>query len=279
MTLPYAEVIGDPIGHSKSPIIHNFWLRELGLKAEYKATRVGAGELKAFLDSRRHDRSWRGCNLTMPHKQAVLPLLDERHDYGAGAVNCVIPDKGRLIGHNTDVAGVEAAMADPHWDVPICLIGAGGVASVVPAVVDWACIFHFNLIVRDRGKGEAFLQRLHMNGAAFSFDEAAEAMRGTQGVVNATPLGMTGFPKMPDPVLQALSELPRGGWLTPRGWVIDMVYSPVNTELLREAGRLKLSTGDGLTVLVGQAAAAFELLFGRAVPQPHLSGVRELLTR
>jgi shikimate dehydrogenase len=279
MGIPYAEVIGDPIAHSKSPLIHKFWLSQLGLEGEYKATHVRAGELAGFLETRRRDRNWRGCNLTMPHKQAVLPLLDERHDFDTGAVNCVFPAKGRLIGHNTDVDGLEAALPVPEWDLPVCVIGAGGAASAVPCVVDWTCVFHFNVIVRDPGKGRAFLERLNMHGAAFSFDEAAEAMRGTQGVVNATPLGMTGFPRMPASVLAALSELPpRGGWISRGGWVVDMVYTPVATELLLEAGQLGLSTGDGLTVLVGQAAASFRHFFGRTVAEPYLTAVRELLT-
>jgi shikimate dehydrogenase len=272
MAVPYAEVIGDPIAHSKSPLIHNFWLRELGVRGEYKATRVSADELGAFLESRRRDRHWRGCNLTMPHKQSVLPLLDERHDNGAGAVNCVVSARGKLVGHNTDSDGIQAAMDRLEWDLPICLIGAGGAASVVPLVVDWACVFHFNLIVRDREKGQAFLDRLNMDGAAFTFDEAAEAVRGTQGVLNATPLGMAGFPKMPQTVLDALDELPRGGW------VVDMVYSPLTTDLLQQAGRLGLATVDGLTILVGQAAAAFKLLFGPVVPERQLTAVRKVLS-
>jgi shikimate dehydrogenase len=271
MGIPYAEVIGDPVEHSKSPLIHNFWLEKLALRGEYRRTRVTSHELPSFLAARRCDRNWRGCNLTMPHKQSALPLIDARHDYGAGAVNCIVRERNGLVGYNTDVDGLEAAMSAVEWDLPICLIGAGGAASAVPSVVDWCCAFRFNLVVRDQAKGRAFLDRLNMDGDVFGFDRAADAMRACQGVVNASPLGMTGFPEMPDAVLEALGELPRDGW------VVDMVYSPGETRLLQRARSLSLKTGDGLTILVGQAAAAFHLFFGRRVTSDDQEAVREVL--
>ncbi|TMJ15661.1 MAG: shikimate dehydrogenase [Alphaproteobacteria bacterium] len=276
MGVPYAEVIGDPIEHSKSPLIHKFWLETLGLKGEYRRTRVAPGELSAFLEARRRDPDWRGCSLTMPHKESVIPLLDGRKDYDLGAVNCIVPTSAGLIGHNTDLVGVDAAVGTQlRFDDPICIIGAGGAASAVPLAVDWSCVFTFHVIVRDQEKGRAFLKRMGMAGDVFGFDRAAEAMRGVQGVVNASPLGMAGFPDMPDTVLDALTELPRQRLR--EGWVVDMVYSPLQTRLLQRAQALGLLTEDGLTVLIGQAAAAFKLFFGKAVPSEHLDAVRPLL--
>ena len=130
MGVPYAEVIGDPIAHSKSPLIHKFWLGKLGMDGDYRAVHVRSGELGSYLASRRSDPDWRGCNVTLPHKLEIAPLLDESRLFATEAVNCVIPNNGRLIGFNTDTAGVGAGVED--WldrAHPVCIIGSGGAAS------------------------------------------------------------------------------------------------------------------------------------------------------
>src|ERR1700709_1775824 len=103
---PYAEVIGDPIAHSKSPAIHNFWIECLKMEATYHATLVT--DLNGFFRARCGDLDWRGCNITAPHKQAVIPFLDEASPIGA--VNCVVRDGDRLVGLNTDVYGIREAL-------------------------------------------------------------------------------------------------------------------------------------------------------------------------
>ncbi|MBS0255605.1 MAG: shikimate dehydrogenase, partial [Proteobacteria bacterium] len=108
MTRAYAEVIGDPIAQSKSPAIHGFWLEKLGIDADYRAAHVRPEGLADYLAARRADLAWRGCNVTMPHKQAVMPLLDSVEQPAArvGAVNTICPASDRLLaGQNTDVAG------------------------------------------------------------------------------------------------------------------------------------------------------------------------------
>jgi shikimate dehydrogenase len=139
MTSPYAEVIGDPIIQSKSPAIHGYWLGKLGLEADYRACHVTADGLAAYLAERREDPDWRGCNVTMPHKQAVIALLD-RLEIGAemvGAVNTIVPRRraGRptmLIGSNTDVAGflepLQPLLAQPHLFRMARVLGTGGAA-------------------------------------------------------------------------------------------------------------------------------------------------------
>src|SRR3712207_4413624 len=104
----YAEVIGDPIAHSLSPLIHNRWIAALGLAAEFRRTRVAAEELPTFLASRRVDACWRGCNVTAPHKIAILRLLDRLTPAAEriGAVNCVFRDGAQLVGDNKDVDGI-----------------------------------------------------------------------------------------------------------------------------------------------------------------------------
>ena len=130
----YAEVIGDPIVQSKSPAIHGYWLRRLGLDADYRAAHVTAEGLADYLASRRADPLWRGCNVTMPHKQAVIPLLDALDPLAAriGAVNTVVPEDGRLIGYNTDAGGflepLRPYLAQQHLFRMARVLGTGGAA-------------------------------------------------------------------------------------------------------------------------------------------------------
>ena len=102
-------MIGDPIAHSKSPLIHNFWLDELGIDADYRAHHVTPEELPAYFAARRDDPDWRGCNVTMPHKQAALDLVEDRGGVRAtiGAVNLALrAEDGAIIGTNTDAGGL-----------------------------------------------------------------------------------------------------------------------------------------------------------------------------
>ena len=273
MGTPYAEVIGDPIAHSKSPLIHNFWLRRLGLAGEFRTARVTREELGAYVAARRDDPDWRGCSVTIPHKEAIVPLLDEHFASWAGAVNCVERRDGRLIGHNTDTGGIGKALPD-HVDThrPVCIIGAGGAARAAVAELDILAVFRFNIIARDAAKALALVESYGEYGRVFGFDRADEAIRGCEGLINASPLGMTGFDPMPDAILDSLRELKR------RAFVVDLVYAPVRTELLRRAAATGLQVGDGLTVLIGQAEEAFALFFGAPAPVEHHAELRALLT-
>src|SRR5215217_1650515 len=262
MGVRYAEVIGDPVSHSKSPAIHKFWLERMGLAGDYRATHVPRGGLGTYLDSRRGDPDWRGCNVTIPHKETIVPLLDECRTCGIEAVNCVVPEGSRLIGYNTDAAGVGAALPD-NIDThhPVCIVGAGGAARAAIDQLDIMAVYQFNFIVRDPANADALAAPHGQYGKVFTFDDAAEALRGSAGLINASPLGMDGFDPMPASVLDSLERLARGDF------VFDMVYAPPETELLQRAATLRLRTADGLTMLIGQAEHAFSLFFG-AAPDP-----------
>ncbi|HEX8481663.1 MAG TPA: shikimate dehydrogenase [Allosphingosinicella sp.] len=274
MPVPYAEVIGDPTGHSKSPLIHKFWLGKLGLEGDYRAAHISRGALAAYFAERRRDGDWRGCNVTIPHKQAVLPLLDECRMWEVEAVNCVVPEQGRLIGHNTDMTGVGKAVTEgvDTW-APLCLIGAGGAARAAVAALDISAVYRFNVIARDRRKARALVEPFGEYGRVFGFDSAAEAMSDCLGLINASPLGMKGFDPMPEKILDSLHLL------RPDAFVFDMVYAPLETDLLRRSAALGLRTVDGLTMLVGQAEHAFELFFGQPPPAAAEAELRELLAR
>jgi len=281
MGLPYAEVIGDPIAHSKSPTIHKFWLGKLGVEGDYRAARVGGRDLQSYLEARRTDPDWRGCNVTIPHKQRVISLLDEVRDFDIGAVNCVVRQKGRLIGLNTDTEGVgEAFRSAVDTSAPICVLGAGGAARAVIASLDFLAVYRWRLVARDRARAQALSDQLAMAAGIYGFEAAESALAGAIGVINATPLGMTGFPEMPEMVLHGLRGM-RGRrlWGIKRGaFALDMVYTPARTAFLEAADSAGIEITDGLTVLIGQAAGAFWQFFGAQPPREHDIELRELLT-
>ena len=272
MTL-YAEVIGDPIAQSKSPAIHNYWLGKLGLDAEYRACHVTAEGLADYLAGRREDSDWRGCNVTMPHKQAILPLLD-RLEIGAemvGAVNTVIPRRQTfLAGSNTDGAGflepLRPFLAKEHLFRMARVLGTGGAArAIVAALAEQGVVVV--LAGRDPAKARALLDEIDPKGEHHAVDIAhfAEptdfAFDDREGcldlIVNASPRGMTGQP----PLRFDFSHAPPGSV------VYDIVTHPLETEFLKEARAAGFRTIDGLSMLIGQAAAAFEKFFGVAPPR------------
>lgn len=273
MSKPYAEVIGDPVAHSKSPFIHRFWLDKVGLEGDYRATRVQAAELADYFQSRRADPDWRGCNVTVPHKQAVLPLLDQRTPLASqvGAVNVIVPRDG-LLGGNSDVDGIMAALSfEPGELKSACLIGSGGAALAALAAFRLMGVARVALNVRSRDKGERLLADFGFDGRVAEVDDEAN-VAGAQLIVNASTLGMEGKDPMPAGLLNHVRVHPDD-----KAVVFDMVYAPLRTELLRTAEQRGLRTADGLAMLIGQAAAAFAGFFGVPAPRTHDSELRRLL--
>ena len=212
MTRVYAEVIGDPIVQSKSPAIHGCWLGKLGINAEYRACHVTADGLADYLAARRADPDWRGCNVTMPYKQAVMPLLDTTDPIASaiGAVNTIMPDgKGGLTGTNTDAPGfLEALQHDlkrTHYFRMARILGTGGAARAIIAALAGE---GFTLVVAGRNpeKARALLDELAPDGEHHAVDLAHFAdptdfaFDDREGccdlVVNASPLGMRGQPPL-----------------------------------------------------------------------------------
>ena len=250
----YAEVIGDPIAQSKSPLIHRHWLAGLGLEGDYRHAHVIAEALPAFLATRRADADWRGCNVTMPHKEAVIPLLDALDPLAAraGAVNCIVREAdGRLTGHNTDVDGVAAPLrAAGAGRAAGVVIGAGGAARGAIIGMEAAGIAPIAVYNRTVDKAHALAE---MAGGSEALPLSALAPgAGRQVILNASSMGMLGHPPVPIDLAAFPAET----------IVFDMVYSPLETPLLAEARRLGLRTIDGLAMLIGQAARAFTLFFG-----------------
>ena len=272
MIQPYAEVIGDPIAQSKSPAIHGHWLREAGITADYRAHRVTSAGLAGYLAARRADDAWRGCNVTMPHKQAIIPLLD-RLDPAAlriGAVNTVVREGTKLVGYNTDAEGflepLRRELACDHLFRMARVLGTGGAArAIVTALAGEGMVIV--LAGRDPAKARALLDELDPGGehhavdiahfadtTDFAFDDREGCL---DLIVNASPLGMTGQPAL----AFDLSHVPPGSI------VYDIVTHPLDTPLLRAARAAGFRTVDGLAMLIGQAASAFEKFYGQKPPR------------
>ncbi|WP_334183298.1 shikimate dehydrogenase family protein [Novosphingobium sp.] len=283
MNQPYAEVIGDPIEQSKSPVIHGFWLEKLGLPGRYDRHRVSVEGLAAYLTERRTDPDWRGCNVTMPHKLAIVPLLDRLDPLAEkiGAVNTVVREAdGTLTGYNTDAPGflepLQPLLDQTHLFRMARVLGTGGASrAIVAALAERG--FVVVLAGRDPAKARTMLDELttqqdhHAIDLAhfaeptdFAFDDREQCL---DVIVNASPLGMTGQPPLPFDFTHA----------PPRSVVYDIVTSPLDTPFLQEARRAGFETLDGLSMLIGQADVAFERFFGVKPPRTFDAELRERL--
>ena len=292
MTRPYAEVIGDPISHSKSPLIHNFWLNKLGIDAEYRACHVRPDELVDYFARRRRDAAWRGCNVTLPHKVAAQAFVDSVEGYARriGAINIVNRSlDGSLEGLNSDAAGFLEGLSKAeflpqsqnHITTLFTILGAGGAARAVGAALEGADITFVN---RTLTKAQQLADEFSA-GAAYGYAQTLADFlsycnsepewagadkddgRFPIVIVNTTSAGMVGQPELPI----SLSNFPKDTI------VYDIVYSPLETPLLREAKRCGLRTIDGLWMLIGQARIAFKEFFGDLPSKEYDAELRALL--
>ncbi len=283
--VPYAEVIGDPVAQSKSPAIHNFWLGKLGIEAEYRACQVQPDALADYLAARRNDPAWRGCNVTMPHKQAIMAGLSSVAPPAdlIGAVNTVYPANRRLLaGTNTDAAGflepLRGELARSHLFRMARVLGTGGAARAIAAALAGQG-FTIVLAGRNPAKARALLDELAPTGehhaadlahfsdpTDFAFDDRAGCL---DLVVNASPLGMRGQPAL----VFDWSHAPPGAI------AYDIVTDPLETRFLKAARAAGHQTIDGLAMLIGQAAIAFGYFFGQAAPREYDDELRAALMR
>ena len=265
---PYAEVIGDPIAHSKSPAIHRFWLDALDIDGDYRATHVPPDALAAYFAGRAADPAWRGCNVTIPHKVAALDHVEDRGDVRAsiGAINCVLRDGAALIGTNTDAGGFYAPISDLDLeDQPVVVIGAGGATRAILFALSRIGVGPVTLMNRSPLKAAGLLATFGLKGEVVPL---GAPLPPAALLVNASPLGMTGQP----PLDIDLAPLPE------EAVVYDIVYAPLEPPLRVQARARDLATVDGLEMLIGQAALAFELFFDAAPPRERDDELRALLT-
>lgn len=255
-----AGVIGHPIVHSLSPTIFNAAFGASGLDWVYVAFDIAEGRAAGAIDAMR-TLGLGGLSVTMPHKADVAGAVDEvTAAAGAlGAVNCVVPaPDGRLVGHNTDGAGFLAGLrADTGTDVAgleVVVLGAGGAARAIIAAVAGAGARGISVVNRDAGRAASAVSL----GGDRCRVAGAEALDVADVVVNATSVGMAGV---------AEGALPADPSRLPASCVVvDIVYHPLETPFLAAAAARGLVTTNGVGMLIGQAAAAFELWTGEAAP-------------
>jgi shikimate dehydrogenase len=252
-----AGIIGWPVGHSRSPRLHGWWLRLYDIDGAYVPMPVRPADLELALRALPR-LGFAGCNVTLPHKQNVMRLVDEIDPVARriGAVNTVVVGAdGRLAGSNTDAFGFVEALreAAPGWRPadPCVVLGAGGAArAVVVALLD-AGAPALRLLNRTRAKAEA-LATLDPRIQVVDWAERADALAGAALLVNTTSLGMVGQP----PLALDLAALPT------TALVNDIVYTPLYTPLLDQAIARGNTIVDGLGMLLHQARPGFAAWFG-----------------
>jgi len=257
MELKAACVIGWPVEHSRSPLIHTYWLRQLGITAEYRREAVPPERLAEFV-AHLGDRGYVGANVTVPHKEAVMRL--SRPDalaQAVGAANTLWFEDGVLRATNTDVEGFVASLdaAVPAWSAGLdtaVVLGAGGAARAVVFGLRERGLRHIRVVNRSFDRAAAMRARFGDAVVPVAWDQRNDVLAGARLLVNTTTLGMTGQ--------EALDvDLAR---LATDAVVADIVYSPLATPLLATARARGLAAADGLGMLLYQARGAFMRFFG-----------------
>lgn len=256
-------IVGMPLAHSKSPLIHNRALKLTGLPGTYLAWEIEPEGLANFVDTVR-SMPISGVSVTIPHKQAVMPLLDglTLRAQAVGAVNTLFWHNQELMGENTDVAGFLAPLKNlPSVPESALVLGVGGAARAVFAGL--ADLGVKNVLACARDENKAQKPCADFNARFVPWDKRAQALSEVTLVVNATPLGMSG--KYQD--LSPLDDI----CLSPKHIVYDLVYNPLRTKLLEQAENHGCRAIDGLEMFTAQAAEQFRLWTGHPFPMREIT--------
>jgi shikimate dehydrogenase len=254
-----AGVMGWPVAHTRSPVIHNHWISKYGLKGAYVQLPVEPGSLEAAIRGL-PALGFAGCNITVPHKISAMPWMDEIHPAAQRieAINTVVVrEDGSLLGVNNDGIGYIQSLrdADPHWRAdqgPAMVIGAGGAArAIVVALLDEG-VPELRITNRTAEKAQAFRDAFGERIKVIPWNERNAAMAGLSLLVNTTTQGMHGQP----PLDVELNDLPRDAMVS------DAIYIPLETPLLAAARQRGHRTVNGLGMLLNQARPAFKAWFG-----------------
>ena len=264
-----AGLLGAPIRHSASPAIHEAAAAALGLTFFYQLIEIAnadASRLKSVLAAIR-DLGFAGINVTFPYKEAVVPHLDALAPsaQSVGAVNTVIVENDRLIGHNTDFTGFARACRDlvrGSGPAPIALIGAGGVGKAIAAALASHDVAEVRIFDRDPQKAIGLARSVASGRTKLTVAASLQdALKDVAGIINGTPVGM--WPNTESPIPE---QYLHGGL-----WVADAVYFPLWTPLLLAAKKAGAKTLTGRNLILHQAADAFRLFTGREPPVPAMS--------
>jgi len=252
-----ACVIGWPIKHSRSPLIHGYWIRLHGLAADYRLEAVPPEKFEEFIRNL-SAHGYVGANVTIPHKEAALALSEpDDRALAVGAANTLWYDSGRLRSTNTDVEGFTGNLdaAVPGWELrasEAVVLGAGGSARAVVYGLIERGIGRINVVNRTLDRAHALRDRFGAAVQPCNWSALPHLLGRAGLLVNTTSLGMTGQP----PLDIDLAPLPR------QAVVADLVYAPLDTALLQAARARGLLTADGLGMLLHQAVRGFQLWFG-----------------
>ncbi|MCB1651675.1 MAG: shikimate dehydrogenase [Alphaproteobacteria bacterium] len=255
-----AGVIGHPVGHSKSPLIHNYWIEKYGLQGSYEAIDLAPAD---FGDGVRAlvAKGYGGFNLTIPHKEAGLALCDEVEARAQviGAVNTLVVRSGRVKGMNTDGFGFleNIRSAYPDFDFtrgPAVVLGAGGAARAIVQALGEAGAPKVILVNRTKNRAQQLAEKARIDSKieVVDWEDRSKILSAAHLLVNTTSLGM----KEQEALEIDLSAMPK------EALVNDIVYAPLETALLQQAARQGLKTVSGIGMLLHQARPAFEAWFG-----------------
>ena len=253
-----ACVIGSPIAHSRSPLIHNYWLKTLGIAGSYDKIEVKPGELAEFFATMA-EKGLVGCNVTVPHKEEALKLAHRRTARAEefGAANTIWLENGEIWADNTDSHGYEMSLDQdaPGWDKArrAVVLGAGGAARGIIAALLRRGIEHIDCVNRSVERAEALATLFGPKVRAAGFDQAPALMKEADLLVNTTALGMRGK----EPLVLSLDTLKKDALVS------DIVYVPLETDLLRAAKARGHQVVGGLGMLLHQAVPGFAYWFGQ----------------
>jgi len=254
---PAACLIGWPAAHSRSPLIHHYWLRTLGIEGGYVIEAVPPDEFQDFV-FRLSLRGFAGANVTRPHKERALALSKPDHRARAvGAANTLWYENGELCSTNTDIEGFinNLDACAPGWDAAseALVVGAGGASRAVVFGLLERGVKRVHLANRTMARAQALADQFGARVQPVAWDAIDGLLPRAQLLVNTTSLGMHGQPALGIET----------GLLPPQAVVADLVYVPLATPLLAAARARGLKTADGLGMLLHQAVRGFELWFGR----------------
>ena len=256
--MKHACVIGWPVEHSRSPLLHGYWLKKYGIDGAYTKRAVAPEAVADFLRSLCAN-GYVGCNVTVPHKAAAFSVADEREDSAnaISAANTLWLSDGKLVAANTDTYGYMTNLSQqaPGWDrrdAPVSILGAGGAArAIVFGFLD-AGVSEIRVFNRTRARAETLAQQFGSCVKVFDWSQREAGSRDSAVLVNTTTIGMNG---------DGTLDLDLAGF-DPECVVSDIVYVPLETELLRKAKSQGLRTADGLGMLLHQGVPGFEKWFG-----------------
>lgn len=253
-----AYILGWPVKHSRSPMIHGFWLKQLGLQGSYSHAEIAPDDLAAAIQAFRAE-GFSGANVTVPHKEAIFALCDEvsARAKSVGAVNTIWLENGVLKGDNTDIHGFSQNLTDfaPDWTKgkTALVLGAGGAARAILFALVSQGYTKIYLANRNLARAETLAALWPEAVLPIGWEKAEAALAGADLLVHTTSLGMKGQPPLQFDLSQAKPSL----------IVNDIVYVPLETELLRAARARGLVSVDGLGMLLHQAVPGFQHWFGQ----------------